>query len=258
MEHALFLPTRAIPDPLPDGYDRLYCGIEFCERLLPRPARVLELAAAAQASGLAFTLVTPFLTDAGLPAAEALVDALALRGLAFEVVINDWGLLHRLSGRSLHLALGRLLCRQKRGPRILDLVLPPTAFRHFRMAGADAPHQRALLDALGVGRIELDNLLQGIARPPGALPASLYYPFCYVTTTRLCRSLYGEKRSTGYRSIGPCGEVCRNHLFALRHRTMPRPLLLRGNTQFVEHRELPEELEALGIDRLVHQPEPPI
>ena len=108
----------------------------------------------------------------------------------------------------------------------------------------------------GVRRVELDNLLQGIRREQG-LPASLYHPFVYVTTTRLCLLAGITRPRKNLRSMGPCALECRRFDATLRHPDMPAPLLLKGNTQFVRNDRLPENLQELQVTRLVHQPELP-
>jgi hypothetical protein len=39
---------------------------------------------------------------------------------------------------------------------------------------------------------------------------------------------------------------------------MPVPLVLAGTTQFYRNDHLPDDLEARGIDRVIHAPVPPV
>jgi len=114
----------------------------------------------------------------------------------------------------------------------------------------------AFLQTCGVERVELDNLLQGIARN-GGLQASLYYPFGYITTTRLCLLMEGDRPDKNLRSIGRCHRECLKYDVTLRHEDMPVPLHLKGNTQFFRNDTLPKNLAALSITRLVQIPELP-
>jgi hypothetical protein len=246
--------------------DRFYFGQEFCQRLLPLPAEARAALDCAGARGAPLTLVTSFVTNAGLLRVQELVASLvgaasAAQPSGFEVVVNDWGVLHwmRRVFPQIPLALGRLLTKQKRGPQIMEIGcrLPPTALDHFRRSNVDVPHVRQFLEQQGVRRVELDNLLQGLERPSG-LPGSLYYPYGYITTTRLCLLARGDQPDKNLRSLGGCARECQKYNVTLRHAEMPVPLLLKGNTQFFHNPKLPADLQALHIDRLVFMPSIPI
>src|SRR5262245_44081709 len=58
-------------------FTRCCFGTEFCEHLLPAPATVREFASAAQDCGLGFTLLTPYVTDAGILKLRELFGVLA-------------------------------------------------------------------------------------------------------------------------------------------------------------------------------------
>ena len=55
--------------------DRVYFGHEFCQRLLPSAGDVTAAARSAAERGRAFTLVTPFVSNAGLARVRELVPA---------------------------------------------------------------------------------------------------------------------------------------------------------------------------------------
>ncbi len=261
MERALLIAKPDALDSVEEEYDRLYFGCEFCERLIPKEARVERALAVAGERNMAFTLVTPYVTDKGADRLKELLPWLAERAPDAEVVVNDWGMLHFIasSGLPFKLALGRLLTKQKRGPRLMRLVgkLPAKAFEHFKRSNVDVPALKDFVLSKGVVRFELDNLPQGIVRDP-SVPASLYYPYVYVSTTRLCLSSACEHRTTSLREIAPCGQECQRFTFHLNHKDMPVELLLRGNTQFYVNDQLPENLDPLGVDRLVYEPDLPL
>lgn len=243
------------------GYGRLYFGQEFCERLLPSVGQLDQMLDQARELGLAFTLVTPYVTEEGLERVEALVEHLSGRGSEYEVVVNDWGVLHwlRESYPKIVPVLGRLLTKQKRGPRILNLkgLVPDAMLDHFRRSNVDLQIMVEFLKKMGITRVELDNLLQGVARE-NPLAASIYTPYAYISTTRLCLTNSCDHRTQSLRAIFPCGQECRIYRFRLTHPSMPVPLILGGNTYFYRLDELPANLEQLGIDRVVFQPEIPI
>jgi hypothetical protein len=244
-----------------DTCDRIYFGHEFCQRLVPSIDHTRQAAACAAERGWTFSLVTPFVTNAGLRVVQKRIEALlteAPKGL--EIIVNDFGVLNWLHREhpSIPIALGRLLTKQKRGPRILRIVerLPKAAKAHFQRSNIDASHLTLFLKEMGVERIELDNILQGIQRD-GGMQASLYYPYAYVSTTRLCLLMNGEQPDKNLRSISTCHKECQRYDVTLSHTDMPVPLQLRGNTQFFRNDTLPKDLAALNITRLVHEPHLP-
>ncbi len=243
-----------------DDYDRVYFGHEFCQRKMPGVGDLDKAMNWAEKRGLAFSLVTSFVTDAGLDRIQALVERLVPRKktLQAEVVVNDFGALRWIHKTfpEMPIALGRLLTKQKRGPRILQIAqrLPEAAMDHFKRSNVDLPHLTEFLKTMSVARVELDNLLQGITRT-NALPASLYHPFAYISTTRLCLLMKGDRPDKNPRSIGICSRECKVYDVTLTHHNMPVPLRLKGNTYFFKNESLPTNLAEIGVNRLVLVPE---
>ncbi|MBT3192917.1 MAG: hypothetical protein HN341_10215 [Verrucomicrobia bacterium] len=244
-----------------DKCDRVYFGHEFCQRLIPSGESIRQAIDHCAEKGWQFSLITPFVTSAGIAVVQERIAALlehAPDGL--EIVVNDFGVLNWLHREhpSVTIALGRLLTKQKRGPRIMRIAdrLPRNARAHFQRSNIDAAHLTAFLTEMGVQRIELDNILQGIQRDSG-MQASLYYPYAYVSTTRLCLLMNGEHPNKNLRSIGTCHRECRRYDVTLTHADMPVPLKLHGNTQFFRNDKLPKDLAALNITRLVYEPHLP-
>ncbi len=255
----LFSSVKAL-ESCNEPFDRAYFGNEFCQRRLPSASELQKATRRVIDDGRGFTLVTPYVTNAGMDLVKARVAELLDMGVPFELVVNDWGVLGwmRREHVGVPLLLGRLLSKQKRGPRILSVgsKLPGYARDHVRRSGVDTPRMVEFLRSRGVERVEFDNLLQGIARN-GGLQASLYYPYGYITTTRLCLLMEGDQPGKNLRSIGRCHRECLNYDVTLRHEDMPVPLHLKGNTQFFRNDTLPKDLAALNITRLVQMPELP-
>jgi len=249
-ERVFFLPRPE--EPLPEGYSRIYFGAEFCPWLLPSPEAAERACRAAHHKGRAFTLVTPVLIEPVLPCLRSLLAA-AARWLqpGDELLISDWGALAfvRELLPEIPIILGRALSGQKRGPRVLDLELTAEQHAYFRQSRWHGRESAALLAELGIARVELDNLLQGLAPLPPGLRASLHHPYAMVTSGRHCP--FPEELG-GADCPAPCGEV-----FTLSCDETPIPLLQGGNTQFLRHDSLPADLAALGIDRLVYHPHLP-
>jgi hypothetical protein len=244
VEQALFLPPGKTPDL--SGFDRLYLGAEFCPWTFPDLAEIHRGMQLARNASLPLTLVTPVFGEFFLAPLQTILAQILPSFLpADEVVISDWGAYPLIKKMTPHqeIVLGRALSGQKRGPQILDLDLSPEQLEYFqasRFHGSEAQH---LLNELGVGRFELDYPPQGIVALPPFLRGTLHTPFAMVTSSRNCpfRSGGGDRGCPTR-----CGEV-----FTLRSPQSPLQLLQGGNSQFIENAEIPDNLTALGIDRLV-------
>jgi hypothetical protein len=246
------------------GYDRLYYGNEFCERLIPTADELRAALKFAGERGVPLTLVTPYVTEHGMARQRELFDIMSGDARADEVVFNEWGVLRVLHNdySGLTPVMGRLLNRMKRGPRLMTVIdkLPPTTVRYFRDNHLNNPALNDFLKEHGVGRVELDNLLQGFDFELEKLRGTIYTPYVYVSTTRLCLSAGCEdpSRTTEVTVGAACQRECRRYTFHLRHSIMPVPLIRKGAAIFYHNaREIPD-LGARGIDRIVVQPEIPI
>lgn len=262
MERAIFISNIDNLKYVDSKYSRLYFGNEFCQRLIPSLEDLKKAAEFILKKRMDFTLVTPYVTDEGLEVLRPIAEFVARNLPEAEFVINDWGVLRILRKEFdfLKFVLGRLLTKQKRGPRILSLKdkIFPDTIRHFKGSNIDVPELSEFLMNNGIVRVELDNLLQGIDRENPSLRASLYIPYNYVTTTRYCLTAGCVTGENHLRSISNCNKECQKYTFRLRHKKMPVDLLLKGNTQFFKNNSLPSNLEKLNIDRIVYQPEIPI
>ena len=135
------------------------------------------------------TLVTPTLNQSELSQLGSRLErVLPVLGEGDELVVSDWGVvdLVRSIQPDLTLIVGRALSAQKRDPRIESLELNTAEHEYFRNSAWNSLSAAELLIELGIGRVELDNLLQGIAPLPEPLKGSLHLPFAMVTSTRNC------------------------------------------------------------------------
>lgn len=264
MEKALHLTHLDNPPAIGKPYSRLYFGNEFCERLLPDAETLKRAIKLTDKSRIGFTLVTPFLTEAGMNRLVPLLQVLEEERPDSEIVINDWGLLRLLREETacapFALAIGRLLTKQARDPRLSrsQKTLSPGAMDHFRRSNVDVPVVTDFLLENRVTRVEFDNPFHGIERDSPRIPASLYSPYVYLTTTRICTSNPRCRPGETGRFVMPCNRECRGHASRLRHKRFPVDLLLKGNTIFFRNDVLPRNLDALNVDRVVYQPELPV
>ncbi len=112
-----------------------------------------------------------------------------------------------------------------------------------------------------IKRIELDNIAQGLflKLPKDKILASVYLPYVYISTTFFCSTAGCDQKKKSLLKIKPCNRQCQRYLFKLRHKTMPKVIYLKGNTQFYKNTRLSmRELEESGVDRIVYQPEIPV
>ncbi len=262
----------------PPRFTRLYYGIEFCERLLPTGPQTRRAYEAAAARRLHLSLLTPYATDSGLDRLRPIFAWLAaLNDTTIEVVVNDWGVLRLLRREfpGLHPVLGRLMNRMLRDPRIAGRFAmpqaPPAALQALRQSAASAAVFRRFLGRLGVTTVEFDNVFQGLDMDfrEFGLSASLYIPYGYVATGRVCAigSLRLDRRHK-FDVESVCRKECR--LYALRFEYSDSPFGNRGqeffeqgNTYFYfQDREMiassARTVERLGISRVVYQPRLPM
>ena len=260
-ENALFITQKENLSYLNPDFKRVHFGVEFCERLLPTENEFRETQAEVAGRGLAFTLVTPYVTEDGL---QKVRNLLKLLPDGAEVVFNDWGVFRLLHEQFPQLVpvLGRLLTKIKRGPRIMNFIdrLPKDALDHLRSTNLGVPRYTDFLLAKNIHRAELDNPLQGLNLDgvPKELKLSLHIPFAYVSTTRFCLTANCDvPEKKGFIGVFPCGKECKRYTFFLDNASMTTMLIRKGNTIFFRNTMVPPELRESHIDRVVIAPEIP-
>src|SRR3989338_9441650 len=132
IERAIFTNEHEQYDVTP--YQRIYFGNEFCENNFLSLERVKKIIAFAKVNHKKITFVTPFVTDKGL---KMIKTFLAVLPPQTEVVFNDYGVLSLLDGFTP--VFGRILNRQKRGPRIVQLEgkIPQKGYEYFQHCNLD-------------------------------------------------------------------------------------------------------------------------
>jgi len=97
IERALYVGRQAVPDGDDvAGYQRIYFGEEFCENLLPSTIELQQAVEQTRSLSCGFSLLTPPLSTCCWDTAISLIEHCASLLPAFEVICNDWGLLHYL------------------------------------------------------------------------------------------------------------------------------------------------------------------
>jgi len=289
MEKAIFITKVSQLGYIEDKHSRIYYGNEFCERLIPGLVDLKEILGYIKTKKLDFSFVTSYVTNTGLARLKVLFEFLKSKKINCETIINDWGVLNLVNRKypDFQPVLGRLLTKQKRGPRLVKLLkrevkprlimdpqnplqrqilierkLPLSLDYYYKGSNAaSVPIIHDFLINQRIKRIELDNLAQGmlLELPKGKISASVYTPYVYISTTFFCPTAGCDQKKKSLLKIKACKRQCQKYLFKLRHKTMPKVIYLKGNTQFYKNTILPKagELSNLGIDRVVYQPEIP-
>ncbi len=262
MEKAVyFSSTRKLRVYDLDNYGRIYFGNEFCDELIPSRLELQDAISIASEHRKSLSFVTCYVSEHKIKQYYALIELLAKLIPGSEVVINDWGMLKMCFENGVEPVLGRLLVKQKRDPRIAHFIesLPETARLRLRQMGLN-DFFLGFLRKQNIRRIELDNLLQGIDKGElrdSGFSYSVYIPYGYITTTRIC---FFRNRNKGVEkkfSITPCAHECSNDVLKLDNRHMKEKLLMKGNTIFFKNSAEYFTDKGTRINRIVYEPDIP-
>lgn len=258
----------------PINFNRLYFGQEFCARSMPTLSQVREAVHAAKSLKLAFTFVTPYLSEEYMDKLVGNLDELQSSLPGAEVVINDWGVYYWLVQHfpQLQPVAGRLMSKLLRDPRIrLFHKDESPELNPLRLSGIASPYMRKLLQKGGVTRLELDGLPQGFDPGLGSwgYNLSLHLPFACITTGRMCLmgswGLPTDKKFCATQIT--CHKACHTYWLTLVDHghwipdTQDWTIVQKGNTVFLAYKEtfIQSQLSiapSLGIDRVIYEPEP--
>ncbi|MBI3695157.1 MAG: hypothetical protein HY238_10015 [Acidobacteria bacterium] len=260
-------------------FTRCAFGTEFCENLLPPPAALAAVRAAARNRTLAFTFLTPYAGTAGI---GKLRELFPLLHEGDEVVFSDWGVLNVLRREfpRLRPVQGRLLNKSLRDPRVMGLyasapdpggALAGNTLAALQRSNLDNESYTRLLARLGVAAVEMDNLPQGmdLSFADRGLAVTVYLPFGFISTSRSCMAAGLHYRKPDKFGPGaPCRHECQTHLLEYTYTNSPFPnrdqkFYLKGNTYFYAHSEpmldaLFEHAAGGRVSRLVFQPRLPM
>jgi len=259
------------------AFSRCVYGNEFCEHLIPERERLEEVLAAAHEQDLNLTLVTPYVSDAGIALLHPLLDLLNEDCGTHEVVFNDWGVLNILRREFTNLTpvQGRLMNKSLRDPRITGVYgsseAPAAALVSLRRSNLDCSSYTSFLSSVGVESVELDNLPQGLDLDftEAEMSAALYLPFGFISTSRICMAAgIHYPRPEKFQPAAPCHHECQTHLLEYTYTNSPfdnrdQRFYLKGNTYFYVHSESMirgalEQARAGLINRIVFQPRLPM
>lgn len=235
-ETAIFFDSKTFATMKTDNFQAIYIGNEFCERLLPSLEEFKEILNWCKAEKIKLVLLSPFLTDKGIIAFDALVEIAVLKLGKFDVVVNDWGLLSVLEDKykDINIYLGRILTSRYIFPltRIRDRINVtksyswnfPDDFMDFCISKKINGFEFNSLKQLVNTKDQLRN---------HGLKINFYFPYIYITTTRLCNCIDGYK---GYYrdSIHKCEYECKNFLAKMKNKMFKKNIISRGNAYFYQ------------------------
>lgn len=265
MEQALYISTIENLKYYTPDFKRLYFGNETCQRRIPSRKTIEKAMLFAKDNGMAFTYVTPYVTNEGLQRLEENITSIWNMNHEAEIVFNDWGVVQFMkeTGCGLTRVMGRLLNKTKRGPRIMNILeaVPEETRAFYQGTNLTVPSACAFLLSNRVTRVEFDNTLQGVnlTETDHAIHKSLYIPFVFVSTTRFCLTAHCDKPEEKYRfGITACGRECDTYTFTLENPVMRVPLIRKGNTVYYVNETIPDLVGMRLVDRIVVQPEIPL
>jgi hypothetical protein len=187
------------------------------------------------------TFLTPPLTDDGMDRCGPLFDFLKERGLGTEVVVNDWGVLLFLKEKYplFQLSVGRLLNKGFKDPRLMNpdgaSEFSAETAELFNTCTFDSIEFLAKMQELNVTRLERDLLPFGEPeiKRRGGLQASVYFPFGYITTGRVCwMKSFDTSAGRKFSISNGCRHACNKISLKLNHAKTDLPLFQTGNTIF--------------------------
>jgi hypothetical protein len=252
-------------------FSRCVFGTEFCEYLMPSPVQVAEAARAARERGLAFTLVTPYVSDAGVACLGEIFEWLR----EGEVVFNDWGILNLLRREFPRITpvQGRLLNKSLRDPRVMGVYGETevnATLAALQRSSIDNESYTSLLARFGVEAVEMDNLPQGMDLSfADRVRVTVYLPFGFIATSRVCMAAgLHYRKADKFQPGAPCRHECQTHLVEFKYTTSPfsnrdQTFLLKGNSYFYLHDDsmlnaLFDHARSGHVSRLVFQPRLPM
>ena len=243
--------------------DGLYFGAEFCEHLIPSADDLSRISDEAGIRGWKIYLMTGAAAVSVVPKYQRLLEHFAALPMAAGVVFNDWGILEilRRDFPSLEPVMGRLLFKNKRfvyrsihpdgdfsAQRRGEILL--AQIKAMRQTSFCISEYRGFLDALGIVKVDVDILPQGIdLKGCETLSVGAHLPLGYLTSGRTCPLWDKGDR---YPSVDGCKTkrcLSGGKILPDDRKEFSLPLIERGNV--VLYRVAKNKPE--GINRWIHE-----
>lgn len=179
----------------------VYFGNEFCEYKIPTVDQLKRMLDICKTDGLSCVLVTPVVSDYGINMISSLIFFLINNSVTIPVVVNDMGVFELIKGKgySGECIVGRILeksshdCRASREE--FDEYYGKNGKKFAKTPGIISEYSKMIFDRYGVQRYEFDLPKVGVELLANG-NYSLYWPYSYLTTGRVCM----------FRSLDLCGK----------------------------------------------------
>ena len=235
-------PEPCWPQSLTTACNRIYVGDEFCVARMPTLLELQRLWAMTVKTGHDLTLLTPVMTDKNIEAVAPLFGYLDENLPATEVVFNDWGVMAYVSRHfsSLKLSAGRLLNKGFKDPRLkppppLEDYAHPSHDMLLNWSTYDGPWIREQLLTMNIDRCEQDLLPYRTDPAVGGdgLAVSVYFPFGYVTSGRICwTASFDQPAGKRFMPTDRCSRPCGELMLELKSTQFAFRIFQSGNTIF--------------------------
>lgn len=242
----------------------LYFGNEFCEYRIPKPNQVQKFLEICEKEELIPVLVTPVVTDFGLERIEDCLKYLNSYNGKLSIVVNDYGvmeLLKKNNNNKFEIIAGRVLDKLSHESRASNDDLyeyyDEEGLKYAMTPGILSKSHRKVLNKYDVVRYEFDFPKVGIA-PSIKTRLSLYWPYSYETTGRVCLFQSFDKVGNEKFLVGShCKINCKNIIVervTASNKTNDKYYLFQvGNTMFYLNETIDLNQISTIFDRLIIQ-----
>ena len=249
----------------------LYFGNEFCEYMLPNKTEIMKFMSLCISDNLKPVFVTSVVSDWGIKRIEDVLECLNKYDVDIEIIVNDVGVLELIQHHytKFKITLGRIFDKTSHDSRAsmqeLEYYYGEEGLRFARTPGILSEETMEIFTRYNVERYEFDLPKIGLNLPPKG-KFSLYWPYHYLTTGRVCslrasRLCNREKFLVGN---NVCSRPCRyiqiekrkplNGFGYSNEKKMNDMFLFqKGNTVFYLYEEDDFEKNAKQFDRIVLQ-----
>lgn len=232
----------------------IYFGNEFCEYRIPTIVQFKRMFELCEKEKIKLVLVTPVVTDYGIERISQLLDFIAEQDYLLDIVVNDVGVLQLINQKKIKCAIiaGRILDKTSHDSRAsvkeLDLYYGKNGKKFAMTPGVISGQALQVYQKYGIDRFEFDLPKIGLDIPKN-IKSSVYWPYSYLTTGRVCMLRATELNGNRKFLVGNrgCGQLCRKYQvekrkpingfgFENKDRITDLFLFQRGNTVFFINR----------------------
>ena len=203
--------------------DRIYFGNEFCDCLIPNLQNVKEVYKYCKAKDIQFSMVMPYITENEISKVDSILKYLSGLHEEIEIVCNDWGTVYIITEKydGLCIVVGRLLDKMSKDVRIsyddYQKIFDNDSLQYITTSNIYAKSYGRFLQKYNIRRIELDCPPQGLKLQQeqniyNNVNVSLYVPFAFITTGRMCMMRFlNQENEKKYSLETDCKMSCQRY-----------------------------------------------